>query len=232
MARFTLAYSSFISRLEEVNLLARSALTKERKNPFVLQQEINALCRGALVLLCSHLEAYVRDIGEVALDSLHQKHVPRNILVPRLFYHISKDIFDDIHDITDHDKLASRVFDFIRSDLPYWSPSGPFPDPIAADRFSRGFASPAVKKIAQYFNRFGYTDYKRDMKSQLKGQYDATIALIDHLVDIRNKIAHGDTSVTKTPQELLEMIGLVRVYCATTDSVFSSWFGRSFCTIR
>ena len=232
MARYTLVYKSFLNRLGEVEILRRAAAQKEKQDPIALRKEINALCRGAIVLLCGHLEAYVKELGEVALDSLYAKQVPRTSISSRLYYHISKDILDEIRNSTDGEKIAEKMFAFIESDIPFWSRNGPFPKQISAEKFNRGFSNPGFKKIRSYFNRFGYQQYRSDLASLLKAQYNPTINMVDHVVDIRNKIAHGDTAATKTPSEVKDMVKLVRAYCMSTDRVFASWCGKTICKIR
>jgi hypothetical protein len=225
MARYTSAYISFLDRMGEVEILRRAAVQKEKQDPISLRKETNALCRGAVVLLCGHLEAFVKELGEVALDSLYSQAVPRTAIDSRLYYHISKDILDEIKDTTDGEKIAAKVFAFIEKDLPFWSRSGPFPQGISVERFNKGFSNPGFDKIKTYFNRFGYQKYNSDLASLLKAEYRPTINMVDHVVDIRNKIAHGDPSATKTPLEVRDMIKLVRVYCRSTDRVFASWCG-------
>lgn len=232
MSRYTSAYSSFVGRLEEVELLRRFASEKEKKHALMLRSEINALCRGSVVLLCGHLEAFIKELGEVALDSMHSKNVPRTAVASRLYYHISKNLLDEMKDTSDADRLAEKMFTFINSDLSYWSRVGPFPQQIPVERFNQGFSNPAFKKIRSYFNRFGYADYSRDLARTLKANYQLTVNMVDHLVDTRNKIAHGDPAATKTPGEVRDLVTIIRTYCSTTDSVFASWHKMTFCSIR
>jgi hypothetical protein len=232
MARYTPAYSSFVSRLKEVDLLRRFAATKEKTDPVKLRHEINAFCRGAVVLLSAHLEAFIRELGEIALTNLHLKAVPRNGLASQFFYHISKDIISDVKDTSDQGKIVEKLFLFIQSDLAYWDRTGPFPNPLPLDRFNRGFSNPAFDKIRAYFNRFGYSDYRKDLAAVLKADLIVTTNMIDHLVDTRNKIAHGDIGTTKTPKDLEEMVVITRNYCAATDAVFASWCKNNLCAIR
>lgn len=232
MARFTTAYVEFAARLAEVELLRRLAARKERRDPIGLRREINAMCRGAIVLLCAHVEAFIKELGEVVLDAVHTKAVSRARIAPRLYYHISKDILDEIQDTEDPGKIADKVFSFLKQDSAYWSQAGPFPQPIDAERFNKGFASPASRKIRSYFSRFGYSTYDNDLAATLKAQYKPTKNMVDHLVDTRNKIAHGDSTVTKTPTELQDMMRLVRLYCRTTDQVFASWCSTAMCKVR
>lgn len=197
MARFTSAYSEFVARLDEVESLRRTAALNERKDPVGFRDEINALSRGAIVLLCGHLEAYIKELGEIALDSMVEKKVPRAQLSSRFYYHISQDLLKEIRDTSDPNKVADKVFAFINSDLEYWSKDGPFPQPVPVDRFNKGFANPAFKKIVKYFNRFGYNSYKNDLADRLKANYHPTVTMVEHLVDTRNKIAHGDPAASK-----------------------------------
>lgn len=232
MPRYTTAYSAFSARLDEVDVLRRFAAAKEKTDAVTLRNEIKALCRGAIVLLSGHLEAFVRELGEVALDSLHAKRVSRDRLSSRLYYHISKDILDAIRDTSDPEKIAEKVFAFIQSDLTFWSRNGPFPDPVPTERFNKAFSSPAFKKINSYFNRFGYADYHRDLGHLLKADYLPTVTMVDHLVDTRNKIAHGDPMASKTPAEVKDMMIMIRTYCRATDSCFAAWWKSQFCAIR
>jgi hypothetical protein len=232
MARYTTAYSSFLNRLGEVEILRRFAATKERQDAVRLRNDINALCRGAVVLLSGHLEAFVKELGEIALDALYTKSVERTKIDPAFFYHISKDILDELSETREPGRSAEKVFAFVSSDAPYWCRSGPFPQPVPSERFNKGFANPAFDKIRSYFNRFGYGDYKRDLAQRLKAEYTATENMIDHLVAIRNKIAHGDSLATKTPLEVSEMMTVIKKYCMVTDSVFAAWCKKELCTIR
>ena len=171
MARYTTAYFSFVSRLDEVEMLRQFALEKEKLDPIGLRNGINALCRGAVVLLSGHLEAYVKDIGEVALMSMTTKSVPRAKVSSRLYYYVSQDLLTELKDTADPEKIADKMFAFIDSDLTYWSKTGVFPQPIQIERFNEGFASPAFPKIKQYFNRFGYDTYAKDLSVRLRADY-------------------------------------------------------------
>lgn len=232
MARFTTAYRSFVSRLTEVEVLRREALRREKSDAVANSKEIKAMCRGAVVLLCSHVEAYVKELGENALEAFFLKKISREKLPNSLFYHISKDIFDDISETGDPSKIAEKMFYFMNSDAFLWSRVGEFPSQIPVDKFNRGFSNPAFKKVKSYLGRFGYSSYKGDIDHLLKGNSAPSINMLNHLVDTRNNIAHGDPLATKTPDELRTMINLTSLYCRATDDVFSRWCRSEFCSIR
>lgn len=232
MSRYTVSYSEFIARLREVELLRAAAAHKELTDPVGLRNEINALCRGAIVLLSSHVEGYIKDVGEAALDAFFTKSVDRTGISSRTFYHISKDVIDEMRDTADTIKIADKIFDFIATDMSFWSKSGPFTTPIPADRFNRGFSNPKFRKVRAYFNRFGYEEYGKDFYAKLRADAKITENMLDHLVDIRNNIAHGDLSATKTPSDLRDMISIVGRFCRTTDDIFSNWCRDNYCSIR
>jgi hypothetical protein len=232
MPRYTSAYGSFTAEVQEVHILRVSATALERSDPVRRRAEINALCRSAIVLLSAKLEAYVKDLGEVALQNLHTRAVPRNLLVDQFYYHLSKDLIDEIRDTSDPIKLAQKFHHFIQREAVYWKKIGPFQQPLPVERFNKGFSNPKVDKISAYLNRFGYSGHKRDLAIVLTSDYNATINMVDHLVDVRNKIAHGDPTATKPPADVKDMITIVKRYCATTDLTFANWCSSNLCTIR
>jgi len=232
MARYTAAYSSLINRLSEVDLLLSLAARQERLNPIKSRHSINALCRGAIVLLSSHLEGFVKELGELILERLETRGVPRSSLAPQFFFHLSKDILYEIKNTSQPEFIANKVFNMLSRDYDLWSQSGPFPRSLSAELFNQDFSNPAFKKIKAYFNRFGYADYQTDLARILTTNNQATINMVDHLVDVRNKIAHGDTSTAKTPADVAAMVMFVRNFCATTDRSVARWCKTTLCTIR
>ncbi len=229
MQRFTDVYHEMGNRLEEVSMLTEMAADFERKDAIRFRKKINAISRGAIVLLCSHLEAYIRELGEKALDSLSENSTPRTNLSSRVYYHISIDLLENFCAMNNPEKAANKIFEFIEKDISFWSKSGPFPRPVEAKRFNRGFSTPKFNKIKGYFNRFGYTSYKHDLERCLKADFNPTVTMVDHLVDTRNQIAHGDFSISLTPLDINIMIQKILVFCQKTEEVFAIWWRFSVC---
>lgn len=232
MARYTEAYGDFTVRVTEVDLLGRKAAKLERADAVNNASEIRAICRGTVVLLSSHLEGYVRDLGEIALDRIYHKKVDRAALTPRFFYSISRDHFDLMADSSDPDSIANKMFAFIEADAGYWSKVGPFANPIPTERFAKGFASPSVGKIGKFLHRFGYDGYRRDLARSLKADFIPTTTTVENMVTVRNNIAHGDANETRTPADVLGMMRQCQLFCRTTDDVFSRWAKLNLCSIR
>ena len=232
MPRYTSAYGEFVSRLEEVTTLIQLALSYERLDPIGKRRQINAVCRGSVVLLCGRVEAYVGEVGELAWESMYEQQIGREGLPDRAYYYISKDLLDEICGAREPDRVADRGFAFINRDADYWSKAGPLAAPIPTERFSGGFGNPTFKRVKKYFNRFGYEEYGRDLASELRAQFQPTVAMVDHLVDTRNKVAHGDADIRKTPRELQQMVSIVKLFCRATDGVFATWWKGRYCAIR
>src|ERR1043166_4027600 len=127
MPRYTVAYSSFLARLEETETLRQMAAEQENDDPIAFADSINALCRGAIVLLSSHVEGYIKELGELTLERLHSRGVPRQNIAPQFFYHLSKDKLGELRDAAQSDVIATRLFEIVQRDLDLWSQIGPFP---------------------------------------------------------------------------------------------------------
>lgn len=232
MSRYTVAYSAFITRLAEVDTLLAMAKALETSDPIGNSVKTNAICRGAIVLLCSHVEGYVKELGELTLAKLTEQQICRSKIPNSVAYHVSKNFVADIKDTADTAKIADHIFNLIDSDLGFWGSSGPLEVQIPEDRFNKGFASPSFRKIATYLGRFGYAEYKRDLGFNLTGDFQVCKTLIDHIVDARNKIAHGNPTISKTPSDLMEAVKTTRQFCRATDNVFANWCRANLCTIR
>jgi len=232
MSRFTPIYGAFVARLDEVNLLrAKAAALGRTKNAVRRGAEISALCRGSVVLLSSHIEAFVKELGEHTLDSIYDKQVCRSRIALPFFYHMSREKVDLIRSTVSAEKIAESVQSFVADGSSMWGNAGKFPMPISADEFNTGFSNPKFDKVKSYFNRFGYSEFRRDFFRELGRDAQITANALDQIVDTRNSIAHGDPAATKTPQELNEMIASAKLFCRTADSIFSRWCKINLCNI-
>jgi hypothetical protein len=233
MARYTSIYSDFASRLDEVSLLRKKAASLERSTRSLTRgTEISALCRAAVVLLSSHIEAYIKELGEHTLDSAHRTSVPRIRIAPQFFYYVSKGHIENIRHSSQPETIARHVQALIDNDLLFWQGAGPLHGPISPDEFNSGFSNPKFDKVKAYFGRFGYLEFRRDFMSSLNRRGSLVETSLDAIVDTRNAIAHGDPSATKTPAEVKDMEAIAKEFCRTVDDIFSRWCKSSLCKIR
>lgn len=231
--RYTLAYGEFVGRCEEVLLLVKRAAAIERsKTALARGKEIDALCRGALVLLSSHVEAYIKELGESLLDAIFVRQVCRSKLSSSFFYHCSRAHIEKIRDASDIETISADIFDFIQTGSDIWKKTGGMPRSVDAEAFNFGFANPKFERIKKYLGRFGYTSLRHDMNRALKADCVLIIGNLDQIVDIRNAIAHGEASAKKTPSEVKDFVMSAKTFCRTVDAKFSSWCSVNICPIR
>lgn len=231
MARYSSAYSDLTRRVQEVE----SIVTMARGIKLVTQANITrnrALCRGGIVLLCSHIEGYIESLGVLAVTRVADNAIQKSSL-PRTFrYHLSQDLINDVKEATSPDAFVSRLDHLLRRDTNVWDSSENFSQPLRAEVFIGGFTTPRHRNIVRFFRRFGYDRFETELGSQLQRDFLACKNMIDHVVDQRNKIAHGDSLVYGTPNELNDMCRLISLYCRQTDKIVGDWFMSKGCAIR
>ena len=233
MARYTKAYSRFVTGVEEVRALVKLARAESRaKGPLEDAPAARALCRAAIVLLSSRIEGYVEDLADIAVRRIVERQVPKQLLSRRLFYYCSKDVIDDIQDTKDPDKIAAKVAVIFARDHDVWCDRVSFDAELPFKRIVAGFSTPRFEEVRKFIARFGYTDYSGDLACRLRADFRPCITMIDNVVDQRNKIAHGSIAATSTPGDVTSMLQLVQVFCRTTDVVVGDWFKRLKCPIR
>ena len=233
MARYTEAYSGFVTGVGEIRALVRLAKAENRaKGPLGDAPTARALCRAAVVLLCSRIEGYVEDLAEVIVNRVVENGIAKRSLSPRLLYYCSKDVIDDIRDTRDPDKVAGKIATIFERDLDVWCDRESFSEELPLERIVAGFSTPRFKEVRKFIARFGYSDYRGDLASHLRANYLPCINMVDNVVEQRNKIAHGSVAPVGTPRDVKSMLDLVQVFCRTTDVVVGDWFRNLGCPIR
>lgn len=233
MPRYTAAYSGLIQRIEEIDALTKSADKVARTEPYVLaSRRIDAMCRGGVVLLCSHIEGYFEDLAAVALERIALKRVSKTNLAKSFRYHVSRDLIAAIQESRDQERIVTHLDTLIDRDDHIWGPEDRYLSAIAESPFLDNFSTPKHKNIVGLIRRFGYTDFQRDLGRELASNYFACRNMVNQVVEQRNKIAHGDTVTTGTTTDLRNMVQLTKQYCRAADTVVADWFRSIRCIIR
>jgi hypothetical protein len=233
MARFTSAYSSLVERMVEVSALRVLVAQTARRpptRPVIAQSQ--ALYRGAVVLLSSHIEGYVEELCCLILDQIHGRSATKATFGDAFLYYFSKDIIDEIKETREPTVIAGKVKNLWSRDADIWDSAMTFSLPLPSDRFVYGFSTPKVKEIRKMMGRFGYTQFIDDLARLLARDFDASCNMVDNVVNERNKIAHGDNSVTGTASDIEQMVRYVQLFCRGTDQVVATWFRSKGCAIR
>ena len=233
MTRFSPVYSSLIVRLEEVKRLTSLAEVSGRgKATSANMATVDALCRGGIVLMSSHLEGYVKGLAERGIEMIAKNNVPKATLESEFRYHLSRDLIEEIQQSIHPDSISSRIEAFLERDMLIWNSDAAFVSPLPHDAFISGIAAPNHDNIKKLFRRFGYSSFEGDLGKNLKGDLPACRNMVNQIVDRRNKIAHGDPIIGATPQDLRDMQKWLLKYCRTTDKVVCDWFKGIGCTLR
>ncbi len=233
MPRHTKVYSDFVDRMDEVSLLRRKARRLEvSRHSLSFGPEIRALCRASVVLLSSHVEAYVKELGELTLDTLHDRKLPRSRLSKQFFYYVTRQRIDAIRASEEPLAIAQSVEAFVETEVVFWNNEKALPSPVESVEFNKGFANPKFEKVQQYLSRFGYANFRLDFYRELGRDAQQVHLGLNAIVDARNAIAHGEASATKTPTEIRQFEDYSKKFCRVTDDIFATWCRKNLCSIR
>ena len=231
MSRYSSAYSEFVERLEEIFAIAAIGRTFSQPTQADLERS-NALGRAGVVLLSSHIEGFIKLLGTLAVNRIGERTVPKTSLACEFKYHLSRDLIRNINASTEASRNVTAIDSFLKRDLHIWDMSANFVEPLPVDQFIGSFSTPKHSNIGRFFRRFGFEDFEGQLAVHLKSNFPACRNMVDHVVDQRNQIAHGNYGVSVTPNELQGMCDLVKVYCRNTDQVVGNWFRSKGCPIR
>ena len=233
MPRYSPIYSEWKLRLREVqNLTTLANATSKGKITNANVAMVDALCRGAIVLLSSHLEGYVKGLAARGIETIEQNEVTKSRLGESFRYHLSRDLIMQIQRSSRPESVSSRIDAFLERDILIWNDSDVFIGPLSSDTFVRGLSAPNHGSIKTLFGRFGYSAFEGDLNRTLKGDFSACRGMVDHVVDQRNKIAHGDHIISGAPQDLQNMQTWLTLYCRATDKIVCDWFKNIGCVLR
>jgi len=233
MSRYTSAYTGLIVRFKEIDaILGMAKDISSKPITATTLDKVSALCRSGIVLLSSHIEGYIENLGEIAIDRIGAKQLKKSKLGNQFRYYLSRDLINNILKSTESASIEQNLLMLWTRDSHIWDNTPHYKTPLQANIFIGDFINPNHKRIVKFFKRFGYTQFEHDMASKLQADYVICVNMINQVVEQRNKIAHGDTTIIGTPTDLEQMKNTVKIYCREADLVFSHWFKLQGCPIR
>jgi len=233
MPQFTSAYSGLVRRYDEIDAIQRMARRLSGLAPTrTTLAQIDALCRGGVVLLSSHIEGYFEDLTGEALDRIHKRRLPKAVLGKPFKYYMSQDLIRAVRNAGSPATMVTKLEEMLHRDEHVWGNSPVFDGPLGLSPFADDFSNPNHKRIKKLMGRFGYRSFESDLSRALAADFVPCRNMVDQVVDQRNKIAHGDSVTTGTPGDLNDMARLVRQYCRASDRAVGDWFRNQGCPIR
>jgi hypothetical protein len=133
MPRYTAAYSKFVNRMPEIISLWQlgkkySRVASKSGNANI----VRALCRSAVVLLSSHIEGYVEDLGELCIERIVDKKMKKNNLSDSFFYYFSKDLIEGIKETGNPGAISKKIKAIMTRDVDIWADNIIFLSPLPA----------------------------------------------------------------------------------------------------
>lgn len=173
----------------------------------------NALCRGSVVLLCSHLEGYIESLVVECVDAINANSLQVGLLPMELRIVQMEQPLRSAHEAQNQRKLEAIRNLF--SNYAWLGDDRSVTQVLASEPITRKFSNSSPKEIRKLFSFFGIPDVigsalALDTGPNI-GQVERKVA---ELVDKRNIIAHNAMALIVTPQQLPEYLrASVRFAC-------------------
>jgi len=236
MPRYTAPYTKLVLRLSEINTICNLATRLEKETPIgKWQDEVEAMCRGGVVLLSSHLEGYITDLNSVILTAISNPHIPLNSFPDELIFHQVRDIFEQLKNTNDKTKIGQKFRSLHHREKYFFDAIegiDPSPRLFNNEIAMQSFSTPKPSKIYKFFKRYGYDCLRGDIAKTLKTSMLTHENLVLRTVQIRNDIAHGDDETKETPADLRLRLNSVRLYCRVLDDSVANFFKNKSIIIR
>lgn len=185
---------------------------------------VRAINRSGVVLLCSHLERYIRAVNEEAIQHLNRHGVPPSQIPERMRLVHSARAIDDLAR-AQWDNRAGMLAQFSQTDAWLWGQCTP--GKLEHARVLRWMRTPNPEQVQRFYGLWGVENI---FAAITRASHTRTLLRlkIKELVEKRNNIAHGDFTVEATSQDVASYIRVVRTFCGRADRRLSRQLGRLF----
>jgi hypothetical protein len=178
---------------------------------------VRAINRASVVLLCSHLERYLRNVNEEAVRSINAATILGAALPESLRLQHSKIAIDELGD-AQWDKRAAMLAHLVQKDGWLWA-ALPKAD-LDHDRLLRWLKSPSPDRSKRLFRLWNISDIFAVITRQPHTRQRMWLKLKE-LVEKRNDIAHGNSGAEATYQDVATYLAVVRTFCERADRALS-----------
>lgn len=214
--------SSLEEGLEEVRELQRS-VPKPPPGQMTGVTLARAIGRASVVLLSSHLEAFIYALNAEAVATVNSAGVESARLPQALRLLHSKSAVDAISATSwENNARAGQLESYNVSDAWLWSNGV---GTLEGDRLLVWMKSPGPKNLKRYFAYWGIDD----VFGRIARRPAIRIELwrrLNELVDKRNAIAHGDLGTAVTPDDVRLYLKAVQTLGERVDRALSAQLSR------
>ncbi|MCA1840150.1 MAG: hypothetical protein LC723_07455 [Actinobacteria bacterium] len=197
---------------------AESLLDLDPTPPGEMPEDVRrtrAIRRGAVVLLSGHFEAYVRNSQSEMIQAINDEQlVDGAVLAKELRL---RQLNVALKPLTETAWLnrEQSVRELILREGSHWD-QRLAPVVLDADRILEWTRTPTAKNLIRLFRMWGIQDVFGSM-TRAKHTRDQLFVDIDQLVKRRNQIAHGDTNVDPTREDVRRYIVSARTFATRAD---------------
>ncbi|MFI2662460.1 MAE_28990/MAE_18760 family HEPN-like nuclease [Micromonospora carbonacea] len=211
------ALSDLGGRLDEVRVLSKldPARTGDTSQPATS----NAINRGCIVLLCSHLEGFLEDLAIESLDALasFQAPVAQLPLILRALH--VEDHLKELEPIKDRKARAPRIEKMFADEGGFWTFGSQISTTMLRPKtVCSQMSNPGSKEVRQFLDLLGV-----DIEGHLRETGSLSLLhRINGLVGNRNSIAHGERGVNPTSGDVDTYLTLVEDLSREIDSALAN----------
>ncbi|MCL5290717.1 MAG: MAE_28990/MAE_18760 family HEPN-like nuclease [Firmicutes bacterium] len=176
--------------------------------------------RAGIVLLFSHIEGYIEDVVQEAIDKINNSGINVSTLPYNLRVAHCMPTIQEITKITDPEKLDEALKILMQSNYHFWFGDTLPPIKLETDCLTKNFANPSYEHIDKLFRNLGIRRFFGSLYSLgFKPQkIQAIKSTLDTLASLRHDIAHGNFSTSCSFLDLCRHIVVVNVFCEAVDA--------------
>ncbi len=202
--------------LGEVALIRAELLGRRRR--LSIDSTERALGRSCVVLLVSHLEAYIYGLTEQLCQHIHDCGLLSTALPERLRLRHTKGVVEELS-ATAWERRADKLREFVQYEAPLWDSTAASPL-LNHERLLAAMKTPRAKPLVAYFSHWGVDDVFSAVTRSPTTRARLRLT-VGELGQKRNDIAHGDYSTEATPGDVARYLEAVRILATRVDRLMA-----------
>jgi hypothetical protein len=165
----------------------------------------NALLRGSVVLLSSHLERYVESLVVEAVDALNLASLTADVIPEVLQLAVISEPVRQAHETKDSAKKASKLRALVDGYAWFWEATQACK--LSSEVLIRSFDNPLPERIRVILRNFGISDAVGLAVAQYENPDRRLIeAKVQELVEKRNAVAHTGMTFDLTKADVVSYL--------------------------